>query len=61
VNETLQRFGHIDVWVNNAGKESRLPSQLTDDDIDEMMMVTSSRPFTECRSLRISQSRGEGR
>jgi NADP-dependent 3-hydroxy acid dehydrogenase YdfG len=38
VDETLKRFGRIDVWVNNAGQGlSRMPSELTDDDIDDMM------------------------
>ncbi len=36
--ETIQRFGHIDVWINNAGQGlTRMPSELTDDDIDDMM------------------------
>jgi len=36
----IKRFGHIDAWVNNAGRGiSRLPSQITDEDIDEMMLV----------------------
>lgn len=36
----IARFGHIDVWVNNAGRGiTRLPSELTDADIDEMMLV----------------------
>ena len=36
----LERFGRIDVWVNNAGQGiTRLPSQLTDEDIDEMIQV----------------------
>jgi NADP-dependent 3-hydroxy acid dehydrogenase YdfG len=36
----LGKFGHVDVWVNNAGQGiTRLPSQLTDDDIDEMMRI----------------------
>ena len=38
VDATLERFGRFDVWVNNAGRGiSRLPSELTDDDIDAMM------------------------
>jgi NADP-dependent 3-hydroxy acid dehydrogenase YdfG len=38
VAATLARFGRIDVWVNNVGQGiSRPPSQLTDDDIDEMV------------------------
>ena len=40
VEEALARFRRIDVWVNNAGQGiTRAPSQLTDDDIDEMMRV----------------------
>lgn len=40
VRDALERFGHIDVWVNNAGRGiSRPVSQLTDDDLDEMMRV----------------------
>jgi NADP-dependent 3-hydroxy acid dehydrogenase YdfG len=36
---TLERFGHVDVWVNNAGRGiSRQPSELTDDDIDQMIL-----------------------
>jgi short-subunit dehydrogenase len=36
----LGQFGHVDVWVNNVGQGiTRLPSQLTDDDIDEMMRI----------------------
>ena len=37
-HEAIARFGHVDAWVNNVGRGiSRLPSQLTDDDVDEMM------------------------
>lgn len=40
VDETLSRFGHIDVWVNNVGLGiTRPPSELTDDDIDQMMLA----------------------
>jgi NADP-dependent 3-hydroxy acid dehydrogenase YdfG len=40
VRAALERFGHIDVWINNVGRGiTRLPSQLTDDDIDQMMQV----------------------
>jgi NADP-dependent 3-hydroxy acid dehydrogenase YdfG len=40
VAQALERFGRIDVWVNNAGRGiTRPPSQLTDEDIDEMMRV----------------------
>jgi NADP-dependent 3-hydroxy acid dehydrogenase YdfG len=40
VDEALARFGHIDVWVNNAGRGiTRPPSELTDADIDDMMLA----------------------
>ena len=36
----LERFGHIDVWVNNAGRGITIPpSKLTDADVDETMQV----------------------
>jgi short-subunit dehydrogenase len=36
----LERHGRIDVWVNNVGRGiTRLPSQLTDGDLDEMLLV----------------------
>jgi NADP-dependent 3-hydroxy acid dehydrogenase YdfG len=36
----LARFGQVDVWVNNAGRGITRPvSQLSDEDIDEMMLV----------------------
>jgi NADP-dependent 3-hydroxy acid dehydrogenase YdfG len=38
VSAALARFGHIDVWINNAGQGiSRPPSELTDEDIDVVM------------------------
>jgi short-subunit dehydrogenase len=39
-DEAIRAFGHVDVWVNNAGRGiSRPVAQLTDDDVDEMMRV----------------------
>ena len=36
----LDRFGRIDVWVNNVGQGiSRMPSALTDEDIDDMVRI----------------------
>lgn len=36
----LDAFGHVDVWVNNAGRGIfRQPLELTDADVDEMMDV----------------------
>jgi len=40
VTTAIDRFDHVDVWVNNAGRGiTRVPSALTDDDIDEMMRI----------------------
>jgi NADP-dependent 3-hydroxy acid dehydrogenase YdfG len=40
VAAVIKRFGHIDVWINNAGQGiTRMPSELTGDDIDVMMNV----------------------
>jgi NADP-dependent 3-hydroxy acid dehydrogenase YdfG len=39
-DEALGRFGRVDVWVNNAGRGINRPVlELTDDDVDEMMLV----------------------
>jgi NADP-dependent 3-hydroxy acid dehydrogenase YdfG len=36
----MARFGHVDVWVNNAGRAiTRMPSKLTDEDIDAMILA----------------------
>jgi NADP-dependent 3-hydroxy acid dehydrogenase YdfG len=40
LDAAIAHFGHVDVWVNNAGRGiSRLVSELTDDDLDEMWRV----------------------
>ena len=40
VSEAVARFGRIDVWVNNVGQGiSRLPSQLTGEDVDDIIRV----------------------
>jgi NAD(P)-dependent dehydrogenase (short-subunit alcohol dehydrogenase family) len=40
VEAALAHFGHVDVWVNNAGRGiTKKPSELTDDDLDEMFTV----------------------
>jgi NADP-dependent 3-hydroxy acid dehydrogenase YdfG len=40
VTEAIDHFGHVDVWINNAGQGiSRLPSLLTDEDIDDMIRI----------------------
>jgi len=39
-DEALRVFGHVDVWINNAGKGIVRPVlELTDADVDEMMAV----------------------
>lgn len=40
VDTAIARCGRIDVWINNVGQGiTRMPSQLTDEDIDEVMRV----------------------
>jgi NAD(P)-dependent dehydrogenase (short-subunit alcohol dehydrogenase family) len=40
VDAVLGRHGHVDVWVNNAGRGiTRMVSELTDEDLDDMMLV----------------------
>ena len=39
-DDALRAFGHVDVWINNAGRGiSRPVLELTDEDIDEMMAI----------------------
>lgn len=40
VQAAIERFGRIDVWINNVGRGiTRPPTALTDEDIDLMMQV----------------------
>jgi NAD(P)-dependent dehydrogenase (short-subunit alcohol dehydrogenase family) len=40
LDAAIERFGHVDVWVNNAGRGITRPvSALSDQDFDEMMRV----------------------
>lgn len=40
IAETIDRFGHIDVWINNVGRGISLqPTQLTDQDIEDVMQL----------------------
>lgn len=40
VRESIAKFGHVDVWINNVGRGiSRVPSELTDEDIDDTMRI----------------------
>src|SRR5262250_144747 len=39
-DRTLERFGHIDVWVNNAGRGiGRRVLELTDEDVDAIIAI----------------------
>jgi NADP-dependent 3-hydroxy acid dehydrogenase YdfG len=62
VAEALERFGRVDVWVNNVGRGiTRPPSQLTDEDLDEIMRVNvKSALYGTQEILPHLLSRGEG-
>lgn len=62
VEASIGRFGRIDVWVNNVGQGiSRPPSQLTDDDVDEMMRINvKSALYGMQETLPHFQARGAG-
>jgi len=56
------RFGHIDVWVNNAGRGITRPVTLvTDEEFDEMMLVNVKSALYGMRAvLPHFQERGRG-
>lgn len=62
VDESIARFGRLDVWINNVGQGiTRMPSQLTDEDIDEIMRVNvKSALYGMQEVLPHFQARGEG-
>jgi NADP-dependent 3-hydroxy acid dehydrogenase YdfG len=62
VEHTLAAHGHIDVWINNAGQGiTRMPSELTDADIDAMMAVNvKSALYGMQEVLPHFRERGEG-
>ncbi len=58
----LKAFGHVDVWVNNAGRGIGRPVlELTDEDFDEMMAVnTKSALYGMQAIVPHFQERGRG-
>lgn len=62
VDTALARFDRINVWVNNVGQGiTRPPSQLTDEDIDDMMRVNvKSALYGMQEVLPHFQARGDG-
>lgn len=62
VGETLAAFGRIDVWVNNVGQGiTRVPSELTDEDIDDVVRVNvKSALYGMQEVLPHFKERGEG-
>lgn len=62
VAEALERFGRVDVWVNNVGRGiTRPPSQLSDADLDEIMLVNvKSALYGTQEILPHFLSRGDG-
>jgi short-subunit dehydrogenase len=52
VSAALERFGRVDVWVNNVGQGiTRPPSQLTDEDVDAMMRINVKTALYGCQEI----------
>ncbi|MEP6781892.1 MAG: SDR family NAD(P)-dependent oxidoreductase [Gemmatimonadaceae bacterium] len=62
LDEAVEHFGHVDVWVNNAGRGiTKNVTELTDHDIDEMMRVNvKSALYGMQASYAHFKERGEG-
>ena len=62
VAEALAALSGIDVWINNVGQGiTRMPSELTDDDVDTMMRVNvKSAMYGMQEVLPHLRERGEG-
>jgi NADP-dependent 3-hydroxy acid dehydrogenase YdfG len=62
VKSAIDRFGQVDVWVNNVGRGiTKAPSQLTDDDVDDMIRVNvKSMLYGVQEILPHFKSRGSG-
>jgi NADP-dependent 3-hydroxy acid dehydrogenase YdfG len=62
VSESIAKFGRIDVFMNNVGQGiTRVPTELTDDDIDEAMRVNvKSALYGMQEVLPHFKSRGDG-
>ncbi len=58
----IERFGRVDVWVNNAGRGiSKRVAEITDEDFDEMMLVNAKSALYGMQSvLPHFQARGSG-
>jgi short-subunit dehydrogenase len=62
VKESIAKFGHIDVWINNVGQGIWLnPTELTDEDIDEAMRLNvKTALYGMQETLSHFKSRGKG-
>lgn len=58
----IAAFGHIDVWVNNAGRGiNKAVVDLTDDEFDEMMLINTKSALYGMQAIAPHfMSRGEG-
>ncbi len=62
VHEAIKQMGRIDVWINNVGRGiSRLPTELTDEDLDLMMLINvKSAMYGMQEVLPHFKARGDG-